>query len=487
MTVNANLIQSLLAMLPLLIVSATAVVVMLSIAFARNHWWNATVTVVGLNLALISLIFTVTAIPREVTPMLMIDGYAAFYMGFVLVTALACATLLHAYMEDFDRNREEVYLLLVLSALGGMVLACAQHMASFFIGLELLSVPIYGMIAYTFTNRHALEGGIKYTILSGVASAFLLFGMALVYAHTGNLGFNEISQALGEISLQQPLLLAGSVMIMVAIAFKLSMVPFHLWTPDVYQGAPSPVAAYLSTGSKVAGFAVLMRFLLVADAQAQPMIENIIIAMAFVSMLGGSFLALLQSNIKRLLAYSAIAHMGYVLLGIAAGTQLESETVLFYLITYVTSTLAAFGVVALMSTAGKNGDTESLHSYRGLFWRRPYLTAIMTVSMLSLAGIPLTAGFIGKFYIVWGGVDADLWWLLGALFFSTGMGLFYYFRVIVTMYMREPGMVQHDAEYNWGQRAGGLAMLGLTGLTLLIGIWPEPFIQVVRASGIAGL
>lgn len=484
---NVNLAESLIALLPLLIVGATAVVVMLSIAFARNHWWNATITVVGLNLALLSLFAVVRVLPLEVTPMFMMDGYAAFYMGFVLVTALACATLLHAYMDKFTDNREEMYLLLVLSTAGGLVLACAQHMASFFIGLELLSVPLYGMIAYTFTNRHALEGGIKYMILSAAASAFLLFGMALLYAHTGSLGFRELGAALGQISLNQPLFLTGSLMILIAVAFKLSLVPFHLWTPDVYQGAPAPVAAFLSTASKVAVFAVLIRFLLVGAAQHQPLVQMVLAVIAFISILGGSFLALLQNNVKRLLAYSAIAHMGYILIAIVAGTHIESEAVIFYLVTYVSSTLAAFGVVALMSDAGQNGDTESLHSYRGLFWRRPYLTAVMTVAMLSLAGIPLTAGFIGKFYVVLAGVDANLWWLLGALVFSTGMGLYYYFRVIITLFLTEPGMVSRDAAKGWGQRAGGIMTLALTALVLLIGVWPQPLIDLIKASGIAGL
>lgn len=483
---TANLVDSLIALLPLLIIGATAVVVMLAIAFARNHSWNATIAVIGLNLALLSLIAVGQVVPLVVTPMFMVDGYATFYMGFVLITALACATLLHAYMDDFSKNKEEMYLLLVLSAAGGLVLACATNMASFFIGVELLSIPLYGMIAYTYTNRRSLEGGIKYMILSGVASAFLLFGMALIYAHVGSLSFKDLSAALGGISLAQPMFLAGTLMIIIAVAFKLSVFPFHLWTPDVYQGAPAPVAAYLSTASKLAVFAVFVRFLLVGDAQSQSMVPIVLGTLGFVSMLGGSFLALLQNSVKRLLAYSAIAHMGYILIAITAGTSLESEAVIFYLVTYVSSTLAAFGVVALLSTAGRRDDTDSLHNYRGMFWRRPYLCAVMTVAMLSLAGIPLTAGFIGKFYVALAGVDAGLWWMLGALVFSTGMGLYYYFRVIITMFLRQPGMVRRDAEMQWGQRAGGIMVLILTAIVLLIGVFPQPLIALIQKSTLAG-
>lgn len=475
-------IQELIALLPLMLIGLTAVVVMLAIAFARHHWWNATITVVGLNLTLLSLFVVGQVVPLEVTPMMMVDGYAIFYMAFVLITALACATLLHAYMENFTENREEIYLLLVLSTAGGLLLACAQHMASFFIGIELLSIPLYGMIAYTYHNRHALEGGLKYMILSGVASAFLLFGMALMYAQTGSLGFREIGAALNGLSLQQPMFLIGTLMVVIAIAFKLSIVPFHIWTPDVYQGASAPVGAFLSTASKLVVFAVLVRFFLIGSVQQQPVIQDVLAVFAFISMLGGSFLALLQTNIKRLLAYSAIAHMGYTLIPIVAYTTLQVEAVTFYLVTYVSSTLAAFAVIALMSNAGAKRDTETLHYYRGLFWRRPYLTAVMTIAMLSLAGIPLTAGFLGKFYVAWTGVDAHLWWLLGALFLSTGMGLYYYFKVIITLFLSQPGMVKRDAATGWGQRAGGVMTIALAGAVLFIGIWPEPLIRLIRMS-----
>lgn len=479
-------IQDLIALLPLMIVGLTVVVVMLAIAFSRNHWWNAAITIIGLDIALISLFAVGTVFPREVTPLFMVDGYAIFYMAFVLIVALVCATLLHAYMERFTDNKEEVYLLLLISTLGGLLLAGAQHMASFFIGVELLSIPLYGMIAYTFNNRHSLEAGLKYMILSGVASAFLLFGMALIYAYTGDLSFAAVGNVLGQVSLNEPVLLAGTLMILIAVSFKLSLVPFHIWTGDVYQGAPAPVGAYLSTASKIAVFAVLIRFLLVGEAQIQPIVTLVLAFIAFASMLGGSFLALLQTNVKRLLAYSAIAHMGYTLIAVVAATNIESEAVIFYLVTYVSSTLAAFGVIALMSHAEQNTDTEALHSFRGLFWRRPYLTAVMTVAMLSLAGVPLTAGFLGKFYVAWTGVDAHLWWLLGALFFSTGMGLYYYFRVIITMFLVQPGNITRDAQVGWGQRAGGLTVIGLTAIVLIIGVWPQPLIELIQMSPLAG-
>lgn len=484
MTLNE---QQFIALLPILITGATTVVVMLAIAFARNHWWNATLTVVGLNLALGSVFLVAKVIPQTVTPLLVVDGYSCFYMVLILVITLACATLAHAYMEDFAGNREEIYLLLTLAASGALVLACSRHMASLFIGLELLSVPIYGMVAYTFRNHRSLEGGIKYMVLSAAASTFLLFGMALLYAHSGTLSFQGLSTQFTMSGLHSPLLVAGALLILIGLGFKLSFAPFHMWTPDVYEGAPAPVGAFLATASKTAVLAVLVRFLLEASAESELPLREAMAVIAFLSILVGNFLALTQTNIKRLLGYSSIAHLGYLLVAVVAANHLESEAVAMYLITYVATTLGAFGVVALMSDAGRLHDADAIFNYRGLFWRRPYLTAVLTVMMLSLAGIPLTAGFIGKFYVIAAGVDAKLWWLLGALVVGSGVGLYYYLRVIVALYLAEPSMVSHDARLDWGQRAGGIMVLALAGLVLLLGIFPQPFIDLIRDAGITAL
>ncbi len=475
------------ALLPIILTGATTVAVMLAIAVSRHHWWNATITVIGLNLALGSVFFAANVAPQTVTPLLIVDGYSCFYMALILVIALACATLAHAYMEDFAGNREELYLLLTLAALGGMVLASSRNMASLFIGLELLSVPLFGMIAYTFRNRRSLEGGVKYMVLSATASAFLLFGMAMLYGYSGSLAFSDLARVFEGPGLDSPFLLAGSLMVVIGLSFKLSIAPFHLWTPDVYEGAPAPVSAFLATASKTAVLAVLVRFLLETSAGQQVLLRDVLAVVAFASILVGNLLALTQGNIKRLLGYSSIAHLGYVLIAIVAAGGNETEAVAVYLATYVVTTLGAFGVVALVSDAGRAHDADGLHNYRGLFWRRPFLTAVLTVMMLSLAGIPLTAGFIGKFYIVLAGVDAKQWWLLGALIAGSGIGLYYYLRVVVTLYLREPGMVQYDARLDWGQRAGGMMVLTLAALAILLGVFPETIIDLVHIAGITAL
>ena len=476
-------LQHLIALLPLLVTSLTAIVVMLAIAARRNHAMTFILSVVGLNLALLSLIPALEVGPIEVTPLLLIDAFACYYMGLVLAASLACITLIHAYLggnsgKGYPGNREELYLLVLLSAAGGLVLVSAQHLAGLFIGLELLSVPTYGMIAYAFFNKRSLEAGIKYMVLSAAGSAFLLFGMALLYAESGNLGFADIGASLAQESSQ--LVQIGIGMMLIGLAFKLSLVPFHLWTPDVYEGAPAPVAAFLATASKVAVFAVLLRLYQISPAMSGGWLSDLLTLIAIASILFGNLLALLQNNLKRLLGYSSIAHFGYLLVALVASKGLAVEAVGVYLATYVLTSLGAFGVITLMSTPYSGRDADALYEYRGLFWRRPYLTAVLTVMMLSLAGIPLTAGFIGKFYVIAAGVEAQLWWLLGAMVLGSAIGVFYYLRVMVTLFMREPNMHRHDAPFDWGQRAGGIMLLVVALLAFFLGVYPQPLLTLVQ-------
>ncbi|AQZ33870.1 NADH-quinone oxidoreductase subunit N [Pseudomonas sp. LPH1] len=483
-------LQHLIALLPLLVTSLTAVVVMLAIAAKRNHALTFILSVVGLNLALLSLIPALEVTPLEVTPLLLIDNFACYYMALVLAASLACVTLIHAYLggasgKGYPGNREELYLLVLLSAAGGLVLVSAQHLAGLFIGLELLSVPTYGMIAYAFFNKRSLEAGIKYMVLSAAGSAFLLFGMALLYAESGNLAFADIGVSLARESSQ--LVQIGIGMMLIGLAFKLSLVPFHLWTPDVYEGAPAPVAAFLATASKVAVFAVLLRLYQISPAMSGGWLSDLLTLIAIASILFGNLLALLQNNLKRLLGYSSIAHFGYLLVALIASKGLAVEAVGVYLATYVLTSLGAFGVITLMSTPYSGRDADALYEYRGLFWRRPYLTAVLTVMMLSLAGIPLTAGFIGKFYVIAAGVEAQLWWLLGAMVLGSAIGVFYYLRVMVTLFMREPNMHRHDAPFDWGQRAGGIMLLVVALLAFIIGVYPQPLLELVQHAGLVAL
>lgn len=479
--------QHLTALLPLLVTGATAVVVMLAIAWKRHHGQTFLLSVVGLNLALLAIIPSLGVAPLEVTPLLRIDSFAAYYSALIIAATLACLTLTHAYLggasgKGYPGNREELYLLMLLACAGGIVLVSAQHLAGLFIGLELLSVPTYGLIAYAFFNRRSLEAGIKYMVLSAAGSAFLLFGMALLYAESGSLSFAGIGASLAAGEPAQ-LVQIGVGMMLVGLAFKLSLVPFHLWTPDVYEGAPAPVAAFLATASKVAVFAVLLRLYQLSPAFADGWPGHLLSLLAVASILVGNLLALLQNNLKRLLGYSSIAHFGYLLIALIASQGIASEAIGVYLFTYVLTSLGAFGVITLMSTPYQGRDTDALFEYRGLFWRRPYLTAVLATMMLSLAGIPLTAGFIGKFYVVAAGVESQQWWLLGSLILGSAIAVFYYLRVMVTLFLVEPSLQRRDAPLHWAQRAGGIMLLVVAGLTLLLGVYPQPLLAMVQNVG----
>lgn len=473
-------VTHLLALTPLILVCVTAIVVMLGIAWRRHHTASTVATVVGLNLALFSLIGVWRMAPLA-TPMLAIDGLAIFAAVLILVAALACATLGHAYLEHYRGPREEFYLLLLCATAGGMVLAASTHLATLFFGLELLSMPLYGMLAYTYHERRSLEAGIKYLVLSAAATAILLFGMALLYADTGHLDFAGL--ATGLVADAGAWSLAGAALMLLGLSFKLSIVPFHQWTPDVYEGGPSPASTFLASASKVAVFVVLLRLVMAVPAFQDALLHGVLAVLAILTMLVGNLLALTQSNLKRLLGYSSIAHFGYLLTALVVSDGLAVEATGVYLVVYMLTTLGAFGVVTLISSPYRGEDAAALHHYRGLFWRRPYLTAVLTVTMLSLAGIPFTAGFIGKFYIIALGVEAERWWLVGGVVVGSAIGLYYYLRVMVTLYLAEAGMQKRDAPEDWGVRAGGVVVLGVALLIILLGIYPTPMIDWVRVMG----
>jgi NADH-quinone oxidoreductase subunit N len=471
------------ALLPLLITCATTIVVMLAIAIKRNHWWNATVTVVGLNIALVSSLFALKAIPQTITPLFVVDGFSLFFSALILIAALGATTLTNAYMDSFKRNREEIYLLITIATAGGIVLTFSHHMASLFIGLEMMSIALYGMVAYTYDRARSLEAAIKYMVLSATASAILLFGMALIYAQIGSLSFAEIGAGIT----QEPslLIMVGGMLLLIGLFFKLSLAPFHLWTPDVYEGAPAPVGAFLATAAKVAVFAVLVRFAILESKNvlaSMPFVLTLI-AVACVSMLVGNLLALKQNNIKRMLGYSSIAHFGYLLLLVLVGGQnFGIEGFAVYLAIYVITSLAAFGVVTLMSQADGKRDADMLDDYRGLFWRRPYLASIFTLALFSLAGIPLTAGFIGKFYVVTAAVGAGFWGWIALIFVVIGssIGIFFYLRTIISLFLAKKHMQRFDAELNWGQRTGGIMVLGAAVFILAIGIVPQQLMTIAQ-------
>lgn len=474
----------LIAELPLLLTSLTAIAIMLSIAWQRHHKQVFYITAIGLNAALFSLILATKQEAMSVTTLLKVDSFANFYTALILIGSLATITLARAWLKKFPDNREEFYLLLTLATTGSILMAQAQHLAAVFIGIELLSLPLFGLVGYAFRQKNSLEATVKYMVLSAAATAFLLFGIALIYAQFGTLEFDQLASQLNA----QPdinhshitLMVIGMGMMLIGFGFKLSLVPFHLWTPDVYQGAPAPVTTYLATVSKIAVFAVLLRLFYTVPT-TDSFFYDLMGGLAFISIIIGNLLALFQSNMKRLLGFSSTAHFGYLLVALIAcrmGT-LSLEAVALYLVMYLLTSVGSFGVVSLMSSPYAEKDAEDFPAYRGLFWHRPILTAAMTIMFLSLAGIPMTLGFIGKFYILAVSIQHHFWWLTGAVILGSVIGLYYYLRVISILYLRTPGMLKHDASQGWALTSGGIMVLCSAILVLLLGIYPQPLLSLL--------
>ena len=383
---------NLFALLPFLLIAGAAVFVMLAIAAWRRHWLSLGMTLIGLAAAFGSLWLVAPLTPCQVTPLLILDKYALFYIGLILAATFAIAILCYGYFQRHSETREELYILLLVATLGSMVLVASSHFVSFFLGLEILSVALYALSAYLHTRSRPLEAGIKYLILAGSSSAFLLFGMALIYAQTGTMELFRLATSLAGVQ-NSPLVAAGLTFMVTGIGFKLGVVPFHLWTPDVYEGAPAPVTAFIATVSKGAIFALLLRYFHTAVAQhLQPVLVPFAI-IAIASMLIGNLLALLQTNIKRILAYSSIAHMGYLLVAFEAGGSLASEAIAFYLVAYFITIVGAFGVVTVLSS-----EEAGCRYLRGLCW--PVLAQ-------TGAGKHLYA------YAVFSGWDSGDRWILG--------------------------------------------------------------------------
>jgi NADH-quinone oxidoreductase subunit N len=430
----------LIGILPILVLVLASAVVMVVAAFHRSHILAAGLSLAAFLVAIVALLGMAYKSPRAVTLLFIVDDYALFFTGLILMGAAVVTVLSYGYFRHYSGNYEEFYVLLLLATMGAAVLVVSSHFVSFFLGLEVLSVALYGMIAYHATadsqrtSEVGIEAGLKYLILAGVSSGFLLFGMALVYATLGTMSFERFAPGLQE--LQPPahlIALAGLAITMVGVGFKLAIVPFHMWTPDIYQGAPAPVSGYVATVSKGAMFALLLRyFYSVRVTEVEPLLIGFIV-IAVASMIVGNVLALLQRSVKRLLAYSSIAHLGYLLVAFVSIYTARVTAAAFYLVAYFATMLSAFGIVGLLSRPEHEAD--SVDDYRGLFWQRPWVAMSMTTMMFSLIGIPLTIGFFAKLYILTAGVGSALWLLAIVLVVSSVVGLYYYLRVIVAMFL----------------------------------------------------
>ncbi len=463
-----------LALLPLVVVTAAAVLAMLAAAFFRRA--VLALTLLGLALACAALPLSLGAGP--VAMLLVLDEYAIGSMALIFGATFVIALLAYGYFGGRDSDHESLYVLFLLAALGAAVLVSSAHFAAFFLGLELLSISLFAMIAYWRGAEPGIEAGIKYLVLAGLASSFLLFGMALIYARSGTLQFAQMDLLLPATGPADPYVITGLALIVVGIGFKLALVPFHMWTPDVYQGAPAPVAAFVATVSKGAALVLLLRYFAAIGGHRSAPLDVVLTLLAVASILAGNLLALLQDNLKRMLAYSSISHLGYLLVAFLATGALSLEAIGYYLVAYFVSMIGAFGVIGALSDARLGRDRDALSDYRGLFWTHPWLASVFTAMLLSLAGIPLTMGFIGKFYILAAGVDSSLWLLVAVLVVGSVIGLFYYLRVIAAMCAAP----EERALPLRAALEGNVVLAGLTVVLVVLGVYPAPLIRLLQAA-----
>ncbi len=417
-------------------------------------------------------------LPVSILPLFQVDGFALLFTGLLVFSVVIVGLFSFIYFEEREENPKEYYILLFLATLGAAILTISRHFISLFIGLELLSVSLYALIAYLRNRNNAVEAGMKYLVLAAISSAFLLFGMALIYMDTGSMEFAAIAKNITSSPGQSALFITGIGVMIVAIGFKLALVPFHLWAADVYEGAPTPVTAFIATASKIGVFAVLLRFALAINLQHYPLAVTIFSVIAIASMVVGNLLALQQQNIKRLLAYSSIAHFGYLLVAFLPGDAAGVEVAVFYLLSYSITLLSAFGVVTLLSTRVK--DAGDLSIYRGLFWKKPLMAAVLTIALLSLAGIPLTAGFLAKFFVLTSGVREHVWLPVIVLVLTSVIGLYYYLRVIGTLFGEWSPTAVQKTLHPFFYFATYASLVVMLLLLCWLGIFPNTVVEYVR-------
>jgi NADH-quinone oxidoreductase subunit N len=461
-----------LCLAPFLILATAPVVIMIVVSILRNYNVVFGFSILALLAAFSSIFFILPSVPHTIEPLFIIDAYSLFFLGIIIISALFVTFLSHDYIKQLTGVREEYYIVLFTSTLGAALLAVANHFVLFFLGIETLSISLYILIAFQKTKSNSIEAGIKYLILASVSSAFLLFGMALIYTASGSMQFPDIVRSLATGNQLSPTVLLGFGMMMVGVGFKLALVPFHMWTPDVYQGAPAPVSAYIATVSKGAVMAVLIRFFFTLKGFHNHYLLVAISGIAVLSMFVGNILAIRQKNIKRLLGYSSIANMGYLIIILLTGSDKGIQASVFYLISYFFTTIGAFGVITLLSTS--EYEAEKIEDFKGLFWKRPGIALVFTLSLLSLAGIPLTAGFIAKFYLILEGMNSGLMVLVISLIINSVIGLYYYLRIITMLFSSASETKLPELSI------AGKISLALAGTGILVlGVYPGWLIDII--------
>ena len=474
-------------LMPELVIVCTFVLVMIFDMFgAVQKSWLAWLTILGSVIALVVSFQLLQADTNESQfgGMLSIDKYSLYFNIIFLVSTILVVLISVNYLGRGDNRQGEYYLMILLATLGMMLMAAGNELIIIFLGLELMSLSLYVLAGYFRQDQASSEAGMKYLLLGAFASGFFLYGIALIYG--GADGTTSVPEIAEELTAGNPsaLLIAGLFLLVVGFGFKVALVPFHQWAPDVYEGAPTAIAAFISAGPKAAGFAAFLRIFI-------PILQNLqetntalgeqwnlgLTVLAVLTMTIGNVVAIAQRNIKRMLAYSSIAHAGYVLVALTAANRDGISSAMLYLLVYCIMNIGAFGAVILART--EDGESLTISDYAGLGFRKPLLAIFMTVMLLSLAGFPPTAGYVGKFYVFRSAVNAGQIWLVIIAAINTAISAFYYLRVVVTMYMREP-----DEELDFLSYPGVLvfALLLATIGVVLIGILPSYVLEPTQVS-----
>ena len=393
------------------------------------------------------------------------DDFALFFEVLFASLGILTVALSHSYLKRRGLLESEFHILIMAAVIGMMVLASATSLVTVFLGLELLSISLYIACGFVRTDFRSQEAAAKYLLIGGVASAFVLYGMALVYGGAGTTVIPDIAKNLGSSSGTNPLILLGILLMGVGFAFKVSAAPFHMWTPDVYQGAPIPVTAFMSVGTKAAAFAMIVRVFAGGLPHLAPEWQALLAFVAATSIVVGNLMAIVQSSLKRLLAYSGVAQAGYMLIGVVAGGQSGLAAVLYYLFVYMFMNFGAFAVITML--AGSDGDRDSFADLEGLGRRNPVLAVAMSVFMLSLAGFPPSVGFFGKLFLFTAGVGAGYTWLVVLAVLLSVVSVFYYIRVLIPVWSPAPSLDRVR-----GSVSGTLAIV-LSGLaSIVLGLYP---------------
>ena len=478
--------QDFLSVLPFIIVAGWATILLLVDLWIPADRKGITAGLAALGLvAAIATVISRYGIEREAFDgMIIIDGYSSFFQLLFLGVGLIAISQAYDYLRRRDIERGEYYILLLFSLSGMLLMASAGDLIIVFLAVELLSIPLYVLAAFALPRVDSEESALKYFLLGAFASGFLVYGIALVFASTGTTALSGVVTAITSAGTMPILLLVGSGMILMGLGFKVAAVPFHMWTPDVYQGAPTSVTSFMAVGAKAGGFAALLRIFVSALPGAAATWMPLTMWIAALTMAWGNIAAISQTNIKRMLAYSSIAHAGYIFMALpsAATPEIAPEAVraaLFYLLTYAITNLGAWGVVLAMEKA--EGSGLEIDDYSGLGKKRPALAFAMALFMLSLTGVPPTVGFLGKFYLFRAVIDANLIWLALVGVVTSLISAYYYLRVVVVMYMR-------DGEPEVHSEALLNSTILITALgTLIFGILPGLLLKLINQVGLLDL